>query len=169
MQHDFGTPSSNGSVVVSFLTDHTLATQATPPGAGSISASPSSPDGYYNANETIQLVAIPTTGFQFQGWSGDLSGSVNIQQIVMSTPRSVTANFTPIPCVYSLSSVGASVAASGGTRSVNVTATHIGCAWSAASSVSWIAMNAGTMGNGNGTVSFLFSLTPLWRPVAQTS
>jgi hypothetical protein len=47
----------------------------------------------YDSGATVQLTATPNTGYHFVNWSGDLSGSVNPQNIVMSSNRSVTANF----------------------------------------------------------------------------
>src|SRR6266567_1025363 len=72
-----------------FSTQYLLTTTVSPAGAGSIIASPGSSDGFYNSGTAVQL----TASGNFLSWSGDLSGSANPQSLVMSGPKSVTANF----------------------------------------------------------------------------
>ena len=58
----------------------------------------------YAAGTVVTLTATPAAGFQFSGWSGDLSGSANPTTITMSANRTVTATFTPIgPGPFTLS------------------------------------------------------------------
>jgi uncharacterized repeat protein (TIGR02543 family) len=45
----------------------------------------------------VQLTANPDSGWEFAGWSGDLSGSTNPTKITMNGNRSVTATFEEIP------------------------------------------------------------------------
>jgi len=73
----------------SFKTQYLLTTAVSPAGLGTVTASPSSGDGFYDRDISVTLTA---TG-SFQSWSGDLSGSVNPQSVVMNAPRSVTATF----------------------------------------------------------------------------
>ncbi|MBI4903636.1 MAG: hypothetical protein HY820_08375 [Acidobacteria bacterium] len=40
---------------------------------GTITANPSSTDGYYNAGQSVQLTANANGGYQFSSWSGDAS------------------------------------------------------------------------------------------------
>jgi len=47
----------------------------------------------YNANEEVQLTATPTSGWSFNSWSGDLTGSVNPTTIMMTGNKTVTAHF----------------------------------------------------------------------------
>ena len=49
--------------------------------------------GYYTANTAVQLTASPDPGWEFTGWSGDLSGTVNPQTITMNSAKNVTATF----------------------------------------------------------------------------
>jgi uncharacterized repeat protein (TIGR02543 family) len=49
---------------------------------------------FYDLNEVVQLTATPASGWSFTGWSGDLTGTTNPQNITMSGDKSVTANFT---------------------------------------------------------------------------
>jgi pectate lyase len=62
-------------------------------GSGTIARNPNA--ATYPAGTVVTLTATPAAGFTFAGWSGDLSGSANPNQIVMNADRSVTANFTP--------------------------------------------------------------------------
>jgi len=76
------------------LTTHTM-------GQGSIELSPRG--GRYNAGTQITLTARPDIGWQFDSWSGDLTGTGNPITIIMNTDKQVTANFTEItPGYYSL-------------------------------------------------------------------
>ncbi len=68
----------------------TLSTGVT--GLGGITVSPSG--GTYDAGTQVTLTANPSTGWQFDSWSGDLSGSSNPAVIVMNSDKSVTAIFT---------------------------------------------------------------------------
>ena len=51
----------------------------------------------YPAGATTTLTALPANGFVFLGWSGDCSGS-DPCTLAMSSMRSVTANFSTLPC-----------------------------------------------------------------------
>ena len=64
-------------------------------GAGSVALSP--PGGSYPLGSVVTLTAIPASGFQFAGWSGDLSGGTSPATIVMSGDRLVNASFTELP------------------------------------------------------------------------
>src|SRR5213075_524192 len=57
---------------------------------GVITRNPNQPT--YDSGATVQLTASANIGYHFVNWSGDLTGSVNPQNIVMSSNRSVTAN-----------------------------------------------------------------------------
>ena len=127
-----------------------LFTSISPPGSGIISASPSSSDGYA-VGTSVQLTAIPNTGYRFIGWTGDLAGTTNPQSLTMNASRSVTAVFAG-NCTFTLSAGAATLGSSGGNGSVNVTAPG-GCTWTASSPVSWI-VNANGAGSGSGTVSY---------------
>ncbi|UCG59175.1 MAG: right-handed parallel beta-helix repeat-containing protein [Phycisphaerales bacterium] len=48
----------------------------------------------YNHGEMVTLQALPDDGYEFAGWSGDLSGTSNPAAIVMDSDKSVTALFT---------------------------------------------------------------------------
>lgn len=49
--------------------------------------------GSYAVGDTAHLTAVPADGWQFTGWSGDLTGSTAATAITMDTPKAVTAKF----------------------------------------------------------------------------
>ena len=61
-------------------------------GGGSIVLDPSG--GVYEAGTPVTVTAVPDQDWTFLQWSGDLSGSVNPETIIMNGNRSVTAIFT---------------------------------------------------------------------------
>jgi uncharacterized repeat protein (TIGR02543 family) len=63
-------------------------------GNGNISINPSG--GIYDAGTTVTITANPDAGWQFAGWSGDLSGNTNPATITMDSDKTVTATFTRI-------------------------------------------------------------------------
>ncbi|WP_367357761.1 InlB B-repeat-containing protein, partial [Mesotoga sp.] len=94
-----GYESSTGSVnvdsdksvnVVLQKKTYTLSTNTV--GQGSLSKNPDK--STYAHGEIVQLTAIPSTGWNFTGWSGDLSGSANPANIAMDSNKTVTATFT---------------------------------------------------------------------------
>ncbi len=58
---------------------------------GSVTKDPD--ETYYDAGQTVELQAIPDTGYHFVNWSGDASGTSNPAVITMNANKSVTANF----------------------------------------------------------------------------
>ncbi|MDZ7365706.1 MAG: InlB B-repeat-containing protein [candidate division KSB1 bacterium] len=72
---------------------HTLTVNTV--GSGSVTLNP--PGGIYNPGTVVTLTATPASGFQFSGWSGDLSGTTNPAMITMDGNKTVTANFTLFP------------------------------------------------------------------------
>jgi agmatine deiminase len=63
-------------------------------GQGTVSLNP--PGGTYDAGTVVTLTATPDSGWQFDGWSGDLSGSQNPAAVTMNNNKSVTAVFSEI-------------------------------------------------------------------------
>jgi uncharacterized repeat protein (TIGR02543 family) len=47
----------------------------------------------YDTNTTVQLTAVPSTGYHFVSWSGDASGTTNPLSVTMNSNKSITANF----------------------------------------------------------------------------
>jgi endoglucanase len=89
------TMSADKSVTASFsqipTTTYTLSTSVT--GQGSISTDPPASGGVYAEGTVVSLTATPASGYQFDGWSGALSGNINPGSITMNSNKSVTATF----------------------------------------------------------------------------
>jgi hypothetical protein len=75
---------------VSGTNNYTLTTATN--GSGTISVNPAG--GTYTAGTEVTVMANPASGWQFSGWSGDLSGSTNPMTITMNSNKSITATFT---------------------------------------------------------------------------
>ncbi len=61
-------------------------------GQGTVTKNPSK--STYDHGEEVQLTATPDEGWDFTGWSGDLSGTANPANITMDSNKTVTATFT---------------------------------------------------------------------------
>ncbi len=61
-------------------------------GQGTISLNP--PGEVYDEGTTVTLTAIPDAGWQFKGWSGDLTGIKNPMTTTMNVDKTVTATFS---------------------------------------------------------------------------
>jgi pectate disaccharide-lyase len=70
---------------------YSLTVNVSPSGAGGVTLNPSG--GIYNSGTEVSLTATANTGHTFSSWSGDLSGTVNPNTIIMNGDKSVTANF----------------------------------------------------------------------------
>jgi hypothetical protein len=97
ISHSVTAPASPITYTATFDTYYLVTMGVSPFGAGSISANPSSADGYFNSGSVVEFTATPNAGCQFANWSGDLTGTANPQTLSMSAPRSVTANFNCTP------------------------------------------------------------------------
>lgn len=60
-------------------------------GSGSVSRNPARSS--YEPDTIVTLTAIPVTGWQFAGWSGDLTGDSNPSPVTMDAAKSITATF----------------------------------------------------------------------------
>ena len=89
--HTVTAPASAATYTATFSTQYLLTTSVT--GSGTITANPSSSDGYYNSGVSVQLTAAPLAGYTFSSFSGALIGTTNPQSVIMSAPRTVTAAF----------------------------------------------------------------------------
>jgi subtilisin family serine protease len=88
-----GSLGANKNIVVDGLV-WTLTLNAVPAAGGTISADPlPGASGKYVDGTVVTLTATVNTGYQFNSWSGDASGSANPTSVTMSADRSVTANF----------------------------------------------------------------------------
>lgn len=60
---------------------------------GSAQASPAGP--LFESGDVVQLTATPEPGYKFTGWQGDVAGSANPVQFIISANTSVAAVFAP--------------------------------------------------------------------------
>jgi len=52
--------------------------------------------GTFNSGASVQLTAVPDSGYVFTGWSGDASGNANPATVTMSGNKTVTATFAQL-------------------------------------------------------------------------
>ena len=111
------TMDENKSVTAIFSPiQHTLTTSAT---NGTITADLAPINGTYDYGTVVELTATPATGYQFDGWSGDASGTANPLSITIDADKTVTAMFSPIQHTLSITSTNGTVTMS--VQSINGT------------------------------------------------
>jgi hypothetical protein len=66
---------------------------------GTIAASPAPP---YHYNDVVELTATANTGYSFDHWSGDASGTSLTVYVTMTSDKIVTATFTLLPGYHTL-------------------------------------------------------------------
>lgn len=76
-----------------------LTTAASPVDGGTVSPA----GGDYAPGDSLTLTALPAAGYVFDGWEGDLSGSVNPVTAAIAADMTVTARFAPT--MYALATV----------------------------------------------------------------
>ncbi|MBL8232198.1 MAG: S-layer homology domain-containing protein [Bryobacterales bacterium] len=158
--HSITASASISSYVASFLTQHRLTTATDPLEGGTLTVSPLSGDGFYNAGTTVQVQANPVTrGFSFASWLGALAGSNPLGSILMDAPKSVTARFTPLSnCEFDLGKKAIGVLPSGDFSRVDVF-TAADCAWTASTAANWITLRSAG-GTGPGLFRFDVAANP---------
>ena len=86
---------SSASVIVAAEETYVLTIHIV--GDGSVTSTPPGtvmlPYHLYPAGTVVTLTATPDMGWHFTGWSGDLSGEVNPDQLTMDADKVVTATF----------------------------------------------------------------------------
>ena len=98
----------NITVTANFiLITNTLSVIAT---NGTVSMDPAG--GAYVPGAVVTLTATPNTGYVFNGWSGDLTGSANPATITMDRNKSLTANFKAVNYTLTTSASNGSVSLS---------------------------------------------------------
>jgi len=75
-------------------TTYGLSTNVSPYGAGSVSLSPSG--GVYEEGTEVDVTATAASGYEFDHWSGDASGTSKTTTVTMDSDKSVTANFIEV-------------------------------------------------------------------------
>jgi uncharacterized repeat protein (TIGR02543 family)/uncharacterized delta-60 repeat protein len=96
--HEYDNPititmDSNKSIEANFIRQYTLTIAAGTEGT----TDPSPGSHEYDSGTQVTVTATANTGYQFSGWSGDVSGTSNPITVTMDSDKSITANFTQIP------------------------------------------------------------------------
>jgi len=81
-------PFADTTYTASFQAQHQVTTSVTPTGGGTVSLSPASPDGFYNAGTAVTATAVPAACYT----AGAITPGANL---TVNGPLSVAANFVP--------------------------------------------------------------------------
>jgi hypothetical protein len=73
-----------------------LTVNVSPTDGGTVTLEPSPPAEGYAVGTEVALTAVASEGYEFDHWSGALSGSENPTMIAMDSDKEVTANFAPV-------------------------------------------------------------------------
>jgi hypothetical protein len=93
ISHMITVPGANATYTATFTTQYQLTTAAVP---GTCGVTPAS-GGFYDADQVVDIAALPCTGFSFIRWSGPAAFPANPSTTVtMSQPQSVTANYVEV-------------------------------------------------------------------------
>jgi hypothetical protein len=87
-------PVVHTTYTANFTTQYLLTTTVSPAAGGVVTTSPASADGFYNAGTSVQVTAMPNSGYVFLNWSGGFTSTTNPQAFVLSAPTIVTGNFS---------------------------------------------------------------------------
>jgi pectate lyase len=80
---------------VAFAAKPVFKLSKTTTGAGTIQTSPGG--DMFHEGEPVTLTAVPAPGWEFAGWSGEVTGASNPVSLTMDGNKSVTANFIQVP------------------------------------------------------------------------
>lgn len=72
--------------------EYTLTMTSNPPEGGTVDASPNPP---YHYNDNVTLTALPSPGWMFTEWSGNLTGNQNPATLLINQNKTVIASFIP--------------------------------------------------------------------------
>lgn len=86
-------PVNNDMTVVATFEDDVYPLTATVVGSGAIAKTPDQPAGYFLGQE-VTLTAVPAPGWEFAGWSGDVTGTNSTVTLTITGAMNVTATFT---------------------------------------------------------------------------
>jgi len=97
--HTFTVGQSYTTLTVNYNTSYQLSASSSPAGGVSFQMSPTSPDGFYLANQPVTVIATTNPGFKFLRWSGALSGTYPSGVVTMSIPQVVVAQVGTVPYI----------------------------------------------------------------------
>ena len=89
------TMDANKTIVATFNAGTVLytLTASVPGGGGTITKSPN--QTMYPSGTSVQLTAVPATGYSFHHWAGSATGTTNPVTVVMDSNKTVSAVFVP--------------------------------------------------------------------------
>jgi hypothetical protein len=99
------TITGNMSVTATF-TQNTYTLTVSVVGSGVVNLNNTGP---YHYGDVVRLTAVPSIGWSFDHWSGDLGGSTNPTTILINGNKAVTATFTQNTYTLTVSVVGSGV------------------------------------------------------------
>jgi uncharacterized repeat protein (TIGR02543 family) len=75
--------------------------EVSPVGSGTVEIDGKSPATFpanitFDSGKSVPVIAVPASGYVFNGWSGDLTGAVNPTEISMTCTKNITANFSRV-------------------------------------------------------------------------
>ena len=86
--------SSTATYTATFQTQYQLTISASPAAGGTVT--PMS-GGFYDAGSAVPIAATPASGYQFNGWTGNIASSASASTTVtMSAPETVVGNFSSL-------------------------------------------------------------------------
>ncbi|MHC5036848.1 MAG: InlB B-repeat-containing protein [Planctomycetota bacterium] len=85
------TLNQNSTITWNWELQYEVATVANPPAGGTIILNPGG--NWYPTGTNVSVQALTNTSYNFTGWGGDLSGTVNPESITVTGPVSVIADF----------------------------------------------------------------------------
>ncbi len=65
-------------------------------GNGSVQFNPERKGLVFATGASVQVTAVPDSGYQFVMWGGDLTGSTNPENITVNAPKNISASFDPL-------------------------------------------------------------------------
>jgi len=94
---------SNVTLVANFvpiiIPSYTLTVNAAPANEGTVSVEGTNRGGIFPEGSTNTVLATPGSGFEFIGWTGDATGTVNPLTVTLNTNLTITAFFAAIGSV----------------------------------------------------------------------
>jgi uncharacterized repeat protein (TIGR02543 family) len=95
----------------SWKTQYYLTTSENPDAGGNITPAP--PGGWYDSGAAVGVDATVNGGYQWAGWTGNLTGTTKPTTVTMSSPKTVTANFANIQITIATNPAGRTIVVDG--------------------------------------------------------
>jgi hypothetical protein len=93
------TAGTTTNFVANYQLQYLVTAAVSPTGGGSFTGG-----GWYNSGASANLLATAASGFSFSGFSGDATGATDPQNLTVSKPENIVANFQPgTPSIYASS------------------------------------------------------------------